>query len=489
MSTRASHPRRGAAPVPGAATALGLPPWLRHGLRTVGHLLLDAAAVWAAYRLAYWARFEWAWLLERIPPSGAPEAWAKYELLLRVALPAWLFMLYRGRVYTASYLASTDRFLQLARASALGALATLAAAFLIERLTFSRVMLAGAVLPGLGLLCLSHALVLWLDEWLARRETARPVLLVGGGPVAQLLKERILARHPGAEVREFETLPAQADFEAALAGSDWYEVILLRSRDGHDRVLAAAEACDARGVRFAMVPDLLELRMGEVQMDHHLGIPAYRIKHASLTAANLAAKRAFDLVFSTLLLAATAPGWLLICLAIRLDSAGPVFFKQKRLGLKGRVFEAWKFRTMVADAEKKIEAVKGLNDQKGAFFKAKNDPRVTRVGKWLRRFSLDEFPQFFNVMWGEMSVVGPRPLALTTGEMEALEREFGPTAKKRLNILPGITGLWQVSGRSDVSSAQRFGLDLYYIEHWSLGLDLEIILKTPAVMVFGKGAY
>jgi exopolysaccharide biosynthesis polyprenyl glycosylphosphotransferase len=487
MSLRAQH-RRAAPPAP-AATSVGLPPWLRHGLRTVGHLALDAASVWAAYRLAYWARFEWRWLVGLIPPSGGAEPWSKYSFLMWAAVPLWLILLHSGRVYTASYMASADRFLQLARASALGALATLAAAFLYERLTFSRVMLAAAAPLGLALLCLSHALVLWLDEWLARRETARPVLLLGGGPVAAVLKERILARHPGAEVRELPALPSQAELEALLAGSDWYEVILLRSRDAHERVLAAAEACDARGVRFAMVPDLLELRMGEVQMDHHLGIPAYRIKHASLTAANLAAKRAFDLAFSTLLLAATAPAWLLICLAVRLDSAGPVFFKQKRLGLKGRVFEAWKFRTMIVDAEKKIDAVKGLNDQKGAFFKAKNDPRVTRVGKWLRRFSLDEFPQFFNVLLGEMSVVGPRPLALTTGEMEALEREFGATAKKRLNILPGITGLWQVSGRSDVSSEQRFGLDLYYIEHWSLGLDLEIILKTPGVMIFGKGAY
>jgi len=114
---------------------------------------------------------------------------------------------------------------------------------------------------------------------------------------------------------------------------------------------------------------------------------------------------------------------------------------------------------------------------------------VTRVGKWLRRFSLDEFPQFLNVILGEMSIVGPRPLALTTGELESLERDFGATAKKRMNILPGITGLWQVSGRSDVSSEQRFALDLFYVEHWSLGLDLEIILKTVPAMCFGKGAY
>lgn len=480
---------RRAEPAETGAPVMGLPPWLRHGLRTVGHIVFDAAAVALAYRAAFWMRFEWAWFVARVPLSGHAESWVKYQVLLNAAVPIWLLLLRSNRVYTASYMGSADRFLQIVKAAALGALTTLAAAFLYERLAYSRVMLAGVFPFGVVLLCASQTLALWLDDRLARLEAARPVLLVGGGSVAALLTERILARHPGAAVRETATLPEPKDFERLLDETNWYEVIALRSRESHERILAAAEACDARGIRFAMVPDLLEIRMGEVQMDHHLGVPAYRIKHASLTLANFAAKRVFDVVFSSLLLLATSPMWLLICLLIKLEDGGPVLFRQKRYGYRRRVFEAYKFRTMVVDAEKKIDSVKELNDQKGAFFKSKNDPRVTRVGKWLRRFSLDEFPQFLNALLGDMSVVGPRPLALTTGEVEALERDFGETAKKRMNILPGITGLWQVSGRSDVSSEQRFSLDLFYIEHWSLGLDLEIIVKTPAVMIFGKGAY
>lgn len=484
LQNRVSRP-----PAAPAAGRKGLPPWLRHGLRTAGHLVLDAAAVWFAYRLAFLARFEWAWLVARIPFSGELPAWDKYVNLLYVAVPVWLLLLRSNRVYTASYMGATDRFLQIVKSAALGALCMLAAAFLYERLAFSRMMLAWAFPIGTVLLCVTQFLALWLDERLARLESARPVLLVGGGPVAALLKQRILARHPGAAVREIAAVPEQSELERRLDADDWYEVIVLRSNESHERILAAAEACDARGVRFAMVPDLLEIRMGEVQMDHHLGLPAYRIKHASLTAANFAAKRVFDVVFSALLLAATSPMWLLLCALIKLDSPGPILFAQKRYGRRRSTFLAYKFRTMVVDAEKKIESVKGLNDTKGAFFKSKNDPRVTRVGKWVRRFSLDEFPQFLNVLLGDMSVVGPRPLALTTGEVEALERDFGATAKKRMNVLPGITGLWQVSGRSDVSSEQRFALDLFYIEHWSMGLDLEIIIKTPAVMLFGKGAY
>jgi lipopolysaccharide/colanic/teichoic acid biosynthesis glycosyltransferase len=208
-----------------------------------------------------------------------------------------------------------------------------------------------------------------------------------------------------------------------------------------------------------------------------------------MTRVNFTAKRAFDLSFCLLVFLIAGLPWLLAVLLIRLDSQGPALYKQKRYGYKSRIFYAYKFRTMVQDAESRVAAVKAAHAPSGAFFKVKDDPRITRAGRWLRRFSLDEFPQFINVLMGDMSVVGPRPLALASGEMETLQREFGETAKKRMNTLPGITGLWQVSGRSDVASDQRFALDMFYIEHWSLGLDLEIILKTIPAILSAKGAY
>ena len=489
MALRAPRPHRAGAATPAAPPAIGLPPWLRHALRSACHLIFDAAAVAASYRAAFWVRFECDAFLARIPLSGIPVVWPEYQNILYAAVPIWLILFYSNRLYTSFWDTAADRFLQIFKACALGAGTTLVAAFLYERLAYSRLMLAGVFPISLILVSASQALVAWIDDRLARMETAKPVLLIGGGAVSELLRERIHERHPGARVVERAALPSLEELERLLDERDWYELILLRTSDSHEKILAAAEACDARGVGFKMVPDLLEIRMGEVQMDHHLGLPAYRIKHSSLTRANFLAKRIFDMIFSAVLLLVTSPLWLLICLAIKIDSKGPVLFKQKRYGIKKQVFYAYKFRTMVADAEKNIASVKGQNDQKGAFFKSKNDPRVTGVGRWLRRFSFDEFPQFINVLLGDMSVVGPRPLALTTGEVEALESEFGATAKKRMHILPGITGLWQISGRSDVSSEQRFALDLFYIEHWSLGLDLEIILKTPAVMIFGKGAY
>ncbi|MBI3553467.1 MAG: sugar transferase [Elusimicrobia bacterium] len=473
-----------------AASAVWLPPWLRHALRTVLHLLCDALAIWTAYRLAYLLRFDLAWWVRRFPVPGDIPPWSLYERILPAVVPLWLLIFwYSSKLYNSSWMTWADRFLQIVKGCVLGTGATLVATYIYGRLAYSRMMLVLALPTAAVLVTLGQTVVLWLDEWMSRHEAARPVIIVGRGTVAEMIVGRIRSRHPEAAITELAELPAPEDLERALKGGPFYELILLRSSLPHPRILEAAELCEAHGVRFTMVPDLLELRLGEVQMDHSLGLPAYRIEHTQLTTLNFLAKRVFDLAFSLSLLLATAVPLAAVCLLIKLDSEGPILYKQKRYGFRGKIFFAYKFRTMVADAESRIESVKELNAHKGAFFKAKADPRVTRVGKWLRRFSLDEFPQFLNVLRGEMSVVGPRPLALTTGELESLQRDFGATAKKRMNILPGITGLWQVSGRSDVSSEQRFGLDLFYIEHWSLGLDLEIILKTAPAMFLGKGAY
>lgn len=472
----------------------GLPAWLRHGLRTTLHIALDAAAVAAAYRLAYLWRFKSSRWVDAFPipypiPGGMP-GWELYAKMLYAVVPLWLFIFwYSSRLYGSPWLSGANRFLKVVKGCGLATVATLAATLVYSRLEYSRMMLSMVLPISVLTVSASQALVLWLDSLLSRLEHARATLLIGGGLVAKEVKARILSRHPGADIQELKSLPSTEELRNLLSGRPFREVILFESPLSHDGVLEAAELCDSRGVDFKMLPDILELRLGEVQMDDSLGLPAYRIQHGSLTAANFAAKRAFDLCFCLLVFLVAGLPWLLTSLLIRLDSPGPALFKQKRYGYKGRVFLAYKFRTMAADAERRLSEVRGQDAEGEAFFKAKDDPRVTRMGRWLRRFSLDEFPQFINVLKGEMSVVGPRPLAVATGELERLDAEFGRTARKRTNVLPGITGLWQVSGRSDVSSKHRFGLDMFYIEHWSLGLDLEIILKTVPAMISAKGAY
>ena len=195
-------------------------------------------------------------------------------------------------------------------------------------------------------------------------------------------------------------------------------------------------------------------------------------------------KRAFDIIASFILLVVLSLPMLAIAILIKLDSPGACFYKQTRVGLKGENFKVWKFRTMVENADllqKQLEAQNEVDG--GVLFKIKDDPRITKVGKILRRYSLDELPQLFNVLRGEMSLVGPRPLPVRDVEKFAPEHYF------RHEVLPGITGLWQVSGRSDTDSENVFNLDFEYIQNWSLALDFKILLRTIGVVLNSKGAY
>jgi len=232
-----------------------------------------------------------------------------------------------------------------------------------------------------------------------------------------------------------------------------------------------------------VVPDLFQLSLGGVDVTAINGIPLIGIKQTTLTGFNLAVKRAFDLACAGLALVLLSPIWLLIALAIKLDSPGPVLFRQMRSGREGRPFVLYKFRSMYEGAETDMERLLAMNEASGPLFKIKDDPRRTRVGRFLRRTSLDELPQILNVLRGDMSLVGPRPaLASEVAQYQDWHR-------KRLEVLPGLTGLWQVSGRSDLSFDEMVMLDIYYGENWSLGTDLRILLRTVPQVLFGDGAY
>ena len=174
---------------------------------------------------------------------------------------------------------------------------------------------------------------------------------------------------------------------------------------------------------------------------------------------------------------------MVIALAILIDDRGPVFFRQTRVGKDGGTFQVWKFRTMVVDAEQRLAQLIALNEAAGVLFKLRRDPRVTRVGAWLRRWSLDELPQLLNVLIGEMSLVGPRPALPQEAEL------YGEDMRRRLKVKPGITGLWQVSGRSDLPWDEAVRLDIRYVENWSVALDLQILWKTCAAVLRRSGAY
>jgi exopolysaccharide biosynthesis polyprenyl glycosylphosphotransferase len=313
----------------------------------------------------------------------------------------------------------------------------------------------------------------------------RRVLLVGdGGGLASL--QRLLAAARGTLAYEFVgTFSPRSDgsLAAELARSRPDELVLNEGDLDEATVLAIVEAAHTAGVRVRIAPKTTELLLQRGQYVPGQGTPLFELRPPVFAGADWAVKRSFDLVVSTIVLVVGLPVWLVIALAIKVDSRGPVLYRDRRVGVGEREFAMLKFRTMVRGAEVLQAQLEERNEAAGALFKIRDDPRVTRVGRLLRRLSIDELPQLLNVLRGEMSLVGPRPLPLRDySQLRAWHR-------RRYNVLPGITGLWQISGRSNLTFDDLVRLDFYYIENWSIWLDISILVKTLPAVVAGRGAY
>jgi exopolysaccharide biosynthesis polyprenyl glycosylphosphotransferase len=236
-------------------------------------------------------------------------------------------------------------------------------------------------------------------------------------------------------------------------------------------------------VQMAVVPSLSDISSGRIAMRPVGGLPLVHVEQPQSLGASRSFKRAFDLVGASILLLLASPLMLAVAVAVKLHDGGPILFKQTRVGRDGRLFECLKFRSMVVDAEARLSGVTHLNDTDGVLFKVQRDPRITRVGHLIRRFSIDELPQLLNVINGEMSLVGPRPA------LPSEVRRYAPDVQRRLHVRPGMTGLWQVSGRSDLSWDDTVRLDLYYVDNWSIVQDLSIMAKTLEAVLRSRGAY
>ncbi len=240
---------------------------------------------------------------------------------------------------------------------------------------------------------------------------------------------------------------------------------------------------EGAGVDLIVAPALTDVAGPRVHIRPVSGLQLLYVEQPEFTGPTWAMKEAFDRALAALALLVLSPLLVLIAASIRLTSTGPVIFRQVRVGRNGEVFTVYKFRTMVVGAETHLEALWEISEGNGVLFKLKDDPRVTRVGRFLRRLSLDELPQLWNVLVGSMSVVGPRPALPNEAE------RYGRSTARRLLVKPGITGLWQVSGRSDLSWEDSVRLDLYYVENWSFAGDVQILWKTLSAVVRGQGAY
>jgi exopolysaccharide biosynthesis polyprenyl glycosylphosphotransferase len=269
---------------------------------------------------------------------------------------------------------------------------------------------------------------------------------------------------------------------AVLAEQDVDELILSDTGFAERDLIELVEEAHRRAVRVKIAPTTTELLLERAEFVPGEA-PLFELRPPALAGTDWAVKRGFDILVATLVIVIGLPIWLTIAALIKLTSSGPVFYRDRRIGLGEREFGMMKFRTMYADAAARQEALEAENEASGPLFKIKNDPRVTPIGRFLRRYSVDEMPQVLNVLWGDMSLVGPRPLPIR--DYEQLE----PWHRKRYAVLPGMTGLWQVSGRIDLSFDDLVRLDFYYLENWSIWMDITILAKTIPAVLARRGAY
>jgi len=449
--------------------------------------VLIAIALWAAHAIRFYVINQSVWFDEYpLEPQFANCYW-----MMALALPLGPLLLEYVGVYQTQppigWVKSSGRIMS-ALFLLMLAIFTCVVVFRIPQEAISRAALGIFFILGTGLLSIRSALfLLWMSQRSARVHLRQYILLCGSPEDRRRWKERFFSqKHGGFEIKaEFDLRhEGLGRFIETLHEETVDIVVFSLDENIIPQVREALLACEAEGIEAWVSADFIQTLFTRVQFDQFAGHPLLIYRNTPAISGALVAKRLLDILGATLLLIVTAPLMLLATLLIRGTSPGPVIFSQNRSGLHGRPFRMYKFRSMVSDAEQARAEMEALNEMSGPVFKVKKDPRVTPVGRWLRRTSLDELPQLWNVIRGEMSLVGPRPLPLYE------TANFGDVSqRRRMSVRPGLTCLWQVRGRNEITDFKDWvRLDLEYIDRWSLWLDLEILLRTVPVVLFGWGA-
>ena len=372
-----------------------------------------------------------------------------------------------------------------------GALYMVRAVYIPRRIVISTMLL---VTVALGLRRLIYRVLLY--RRFVRGLDTRNVLIVGTGPEAQALRHHLDSiKHLGYTFKGFVELPGSVCRPPLTPGDvvGTLDSLFQNARKQFIDEIFFTTPCERRivqdvlaqarvhGVDLRVVPDMYDGVAWDSPIEYIGQFPTMPLHRGAVPELGLIFKRVFDAIFSLLALMVIWPLLVAVAIAIKIDSRGPVFYTSERIGKKGVVFRCIKFRTMVRDADIRRAEIMHMNERDDVLFKISNDPRITRLGRFLRKYSLDELPQFFNVLVGDMSIVGPRPPL--AGEV----RKYDLNHLRRLDVTPGITGLWQVQGRQDPSFASYVSLDVTYIDNWSIWLDFKIILRTIAVVFAGTG--
>jgi exopolysaccharide biosynthesis polyprenyl glycosylphosphotransferase len=459
-------------------------------------IILDIIVIVCGFLVGYWMRYELRWF--RDVAFDAPlSAYLPFLGLYVVLMP--LFFVIDGvyRHWRGSWM---EQMYGIFNATTKVTVLMLALNFVFTPEFYSRVML---IEVGIATF-LMIGILRGAEGGVAARLRARgigisKVLIVGAGEVGRTVMRVIVAQPEvgyrvvgfvdddpekgHTDIGPFKALGPLSNLPMAVEEQQVDEVFITLPWMYHRKIMGIVRECERRKVRASIVPDVFQMSLSRVDVEDLGGVPLIGVRDVSISRGALIFKRAMDVTVALIGLTLGAPIIGLIALAIRLDSPGPILFSQERVGAGGRLFDIYKFRSMHVGAEEELDALIDLNEADGPLFKIKDDPRLTRVGRFLRRISLDELPQLVNVLRGDMSLVGPRPPLASEVE------EYQEWQKRRLEAPPGMTGLSQVSGRSHLTFDEMVLLDIYYIENWSPWLDFKILVRTVPKVFLGEGAY
>ena len=457
----------------------------------------DISAVNLAFYLAWFARYRLMLVVDLDPGNYVDH---ERYLPLQIALSlVFVFILGLRGLYRLPRAASAlDDFSTIFTAAGLSVMLLFTGSTFVRYPAESRLTLIFAWVLITLLVVLGRAICLWLIGNLHQRGigVAR-TLVVGDNTVGRMIMQALAARpHLGYEVAGFLSTDGQADFgrfhrlgtpdelERVIHQERIEQVVIALPSASHEAIMRIVNHCRHDGVQFRLVPDLYEVSLGRLDIDTVNGIPLMGMKDHAILGVNFLLKRAIDIAISLSVLIVFS--WFFVSLAILIwleDRGASPLYGQTRVGRGRRPFLMRKFRSMRPGADQELADLLEHNEAEGPIFKMRDDPRRTRVGVFMRRWSIDELPQLWNVVKGDMSLVGPRPA--TPREVDLYE----DWQLHRLDTLPGITGLWQVSGRSELGFSEQVLMDIMYIENWSLGLDLRILLRTIPAVLSGKGAF
>jgi exopolysaccharide biosynthesis polyprenyl glycosylphosphotransferase len=457
-------------------------------------MALDFAVLSVAFFLAYYIRFGQIYASQENAPIN------QYVPVFSLSVIIWIWLLSVNGVYR-SFRGKpfNDLFTDLLQGTCFSAGVFGAVIFFLKVEFVSRGFFMFFVVLGFALLLAEKWCMVLLSRSIRRTGyNYRQILLVGTGPRAGRFVE-LLTSHPEWGFR----LIGLVDDEEERMNSDFFgvnvigtfkdiprilrekvvdEVVFVVPRKWLEKVQEFIALCELQGIKASVAADIFDLKIAQAKQTDLAGFPLLSFETTKAVEWQLMVKRAIDLALSGAGLLVLAPFLLAVAAAVKITSPGPVLFKQKRVGLHGRIFTLYKFRSMVPDAQKKQAELLYLNEMDGPVFKIKDDPRITPMGKFLRRTSIDELPQLWNVLVGHMSLIGPRPPV-----PEEVEK-YETWQIRRLSMRPGITCLWQISGRNEINFRKWMELDLEYIDSWSLLLDLKIFLRTIPAVLFGAGA-